>query len=117
MIARGGDSAEGEGARHGHRADGPAKVALPEQPWWRTALDSHRSVLLVVVVTLAFGAAGVESIHRGSPLVGVASLMLAVATPAALVGWLLPRHRFRRWAIAYLVLVVTALLIWFYATR
>lgn len=100
-----------------HRASGPAKIGLPSQPWWRTALDSHRGVLLALSIAVSYTAIGVRALQADDWLVGVACLALATSTLVCVVGWLRPVHRFRRWAIASLVLLVAAPLVWSYVTR
>ena len=97
-----------EGVATSHRADGPAKTDVPDEPWWRIALGLSRSVGLVVVVVVAYASLGVRAMQRGDSLVGVACLVLAAATMAALIGWLRPAHRFRRWATLTLLLLVAA---------
>jgi len=111
------DSGAAEGLAQSHRADGPTKVALPEQPWWRTALDSHRLVVLATFVTVACGSLSVNFLQRGHPPAAVSFLILAVATLAALAGWLLPAHRYRARAIVSLVILLAAPFVWLYATR
>src|SRR5215212_3400819 len=100
-----------------HRASGPAKVALPDQPWWRTALDDHWSVVLAVFVTFGYASLGVRGIQRGDWLVGLACLVLATGTVASLAGWLKPAHRLRRWATWSLLLLVAAPFVWLYLRR
>lgn len=100
-----------------HRAEGPAKIALPDQPWWRTALDSHRGVLVVAFVVVCYASAGVYAIRRDDWLVGPLFLVLAMLTAVALVGWLRPAHRFRRLAILSLMLLVLAPFAWLYVSR
>ena len=111
------ESGSAEGAATSHRADGSARIALPDQPWWRTALDNHRYVLLAVVVAVGYASLGVRAMHRGDSLVGLAGLGLATAVIASLIGWLRPEHTFRRWATLTLLLLVTAPFLWLYVSR
>lgn len=111
------DSGAAEGMPQSHRADGPATGALPQQPWWRTALDSHRFVLLAIFVTVAYGSLGLSFLQRGNPPAAVAFLFLAVATLVAVASWLLPVHRYRSWAIVSLVILLAAPFVWLYTTR
>lgn len=99
-----------------HRADGPAKIALPDTPWWRTALDNHRGVLLAVFVMVAYAGLGVRAFQRGDSLIGLACLILAAGTGVSLIGWLRPAHRLRRWATLSLLLLV-APFVWLYGSR
>ena len=100
-----------------HRADGPAKIALPDQPWWRTALNSHRSVMLAAFVVVSYASAGVHAIRRDDWPVGSTLVVLAALTVVSLVGWLRPGHRLRRWAIFSLLLLVLAPFAWLYVSR
>lgn len=100
-----------------HRADGPAKIALPDQPWWRTALDHHRSVLLAAVVLVVYASLGVRASQQGDGLLGLLWLVLAAGTVASLIGWLRPAHRLRRWAILSLLLLVLGPFVWLNASR
>lgn len=99
------------------RADGPAKIVLSGQPWWRTALDSHRSVLLAASVVTCYASAGVYAIQRDDWLVEPLFLVLAALTVVALVGWLRPAHRLRLLAILLLLLLVLAPFAWLYVSR
>jgi hypothetical protein len=111
------DFGAAEGEATSHRADGPAKIALPDQPWWRTALANHRGVLLAAFVMVAYAGLGVRAFQRGDSLVGLACLVLAVGTVASLIGWLRPAHRLRRWATLSLLLLVVAPFVWLYVSR
>jgi len=111
------DLGSAEGSATSHRADGPARIALPDQPWWRTALGSHRYVLLAVVVAVGCASMGVRAMYRGDSLVGMAGLGLVTAVMASLIGWLRPAHRFRRWATLTLLLLVAAPFLWLYVSR
>lgn len=112
-----GDSGAAEATSH--RADGPARIAGPEQPWWRTLLDLHyRTVLHIVGVVVLYASASVWAIRRDDSWpVAIVWLLLAAVTVVSFVAWLRPAHRWRRWALVSLVLLTTAPFVWLYVSR
>ena len=115
MLGTNVGAAEGEATSH--RADGRAKIALPDQPWWRTALDNHWVVLLAAFVMVSYAGLGVRAFRRGDSLVSLACAVLVLGMVASLIGWLQPAHRLRRWATLSLLLLVAAPFVWLYVSR
>lgn len=93
-----------------HRADGRARIAGPPRPWWRTAIDHPRPVLLAIVVFIGYTSLGVQELERGRSMIGLGCFALAATTLAALAGWLRPAHRYRHAAIAVLLILVVGFL-------
>lgn len=116
-VNLGHDLGAAEGEPTSHRAEGAARIGLPDQPWWRTAIDNHRIVLLVGVVMVGYVGLAVRAVEREDWLVGAAGVGVLAATAAALVGWLRPGHRLRRLATFALVLLVAAPFLWAYLSH
>jgi hypothetical protein len=105
------------GEQTSHRATGPDEINLPDQRWWRTALDNHRSVLLAVFVSVAYVSLSVRAFQRGDPLAGLACAALAGGTAVSLIAWLRPAHRLRRSLATCLLLLVAFPFVWLYVSR